>query len=370
MLRLAYANLFHNKVRLVISVGGVALALVLILALDAIFTGTERQLTAYIDNAGAQVFVSQDGVRNLHMASSWLPVSTVAEVRALPDVELATPILYVTNMIVVGEDRHLAYVIGLPPDAVVGKPWRVGAGVAVPQAGQIVLERTIAEKSGVGVGDVVQLFGQEFIVAGLADGTANLVNSVAFISIDDFWRLRGNSQAISFVLVKVRPGASPETVAAQIETEIDGVTAQTQEGFAQQERQVVRDMSTDVITIMNLVGFLIGLAVLALTVYTATLSRRSEYGMLKALGAHNMRLYRTVLAQALLSVALGFGLGLAFTLLLSASISRLGLNLALQVSGTSLLKVAGVSLVIAGLAAILPIKQIAGLDPAVVFRGK
>ncbi|MBM2850081.1 MAG: hypothetical protein HW418_3023, partial [Anaerolineales bacterium] len=152
------------------------------------------------------------------------------------------------------------------------------------------------------------------------------------------------------------------------EAGVNKVTAQTRQAFAAQERKVINDMSTDVITIMNLVGFLIGLAVMALTVYTATLARRAEYGVLKALGARNGHLYRAVLAQALISVLLGFALGLAFTLLLAVAVPRLGLNLALEVSGESLLKVGGVSLVIAGLSAVLPVRQIAGLDPAMVFR--
>ena len=48
MISLAFHNLFQNRVRLLISVGGVALALLLILSLDAVFTGVERQITAYI----------------------------------------------------------------------------------------------------------------------------------------------------------------------------------------------------------------------------------------------------------------------------------------------------------------------------------
>ncbi|MBI5828931.1 MAG: ABC transporter permease, partial [Chloroflexi bacterium] len=64
MTLLALRNLFQNKARLVISVGGVALALMLILSLDAIFTGMERRVTAYIDQSGADIFVSQSGVRN------------------------------------------------------------------------------------------------------------------------------------------------------------------------------------------------------------------------------------------------------------------------------------------------------------------
>jgi putative ABC transport system permease protein len=91
--------------------------------------------------------------------------------------------------------------------------------------------------------------------------------------------------------------------------------------------------------------------------------------VLKALGARNGHLYRAVLAQAFYSVVLGFALGLALVLLLSVVVSRLEFNLALQVSGASLLKVSGLSLVIAGFSALLPIKQIAGLDPAMVFRG-
>ena len=60
MIRLAFRNLFQNKIRLVISVGGVALALLLILSLDAIFRGVEQRVTAYIDHSGADIWVSQE----------------------------------------------------------------------------------------------------------------------------------------------------------------------------------------------------------------------------------------------------------------------------------------------------------------------
>jgi putative ABC transport system permease protein len=172
------------------------------------------------------------------------------------------------------------------------------------------------------------------------------------------------------LLAKVSEAESAEVVAARIQAGVRNVTAQTSADFAGQERRVVKDMSTDVITMMNLIGFLIGLAVMALTVYTATLARRAEYGLLKALGARNRHLYRAVLAQALLSVAFGFAIGLALTLILAAAVPRLGLSMVMEISRLSLLKVGGLSLVIAGIAAILPIRQIAGLDPVMVFRGR
>jgi putative ABC transport system permease protein len=368
--RLAFRNLFQNKVRLVISVGGVALALLLSLSLDAILEGIQRQVTTYVDQSDADIFVAQEGVRNMHMASSWLPASTAGKVRAVPGVESVTPILYVTNVIEAGDNRNLAYIIGLPPNATVGGPHRIAEGVTIPAKGQAIIDRTVAAKSGVALGDTIKILGEEFTLAGLAENMTTFTSSIAFISKKDFDRIRGETGAVSFILVKVKPGESPAVVAARIEQQVDKVTAEPRTGFAAQERKVVQDMSTDIVTIMNLIGFVIGLAVMALTVYTATLARRKEYGVLKALGARSAYLYRVVLAQALISVGLGFALGLLITIGLSAIVPYLGVSLSLQINSASLIRVGGLSLVIAGLSATLPIKQITGLDPALVFRGK
>lgn len=58
MFRVAFRNLFQSWTRLSVSVGGVALAMLLILALDAIVAGSERQITAYIERSGADIIVS------------------------------------------------------------------------------------------------------------------------------------------------------------------------------------------------------------------------------------------------------------------------------------------------------------------------
>jgi len=73
--RLAARNLIENKTRLLISVGGVGLAITLVLFFAAVFAGAQGRLTAYIDGAGADVWVSQQGVRTMHMSESALPSS-------------------------------------------------------------------------------------------------------------------------------------------------------------------------------------------------------------------------------------------------------------------------------------------------------
>jgi putative ABC transport system permease protein len=367
-LLLARRNLGRNRVRLLASVGGVALALSLTLALDAIYAGVANQLTTYIDRAGADVWVAQNGVRNLHMVASWLPDSATAEVRAVDGVADATPILYSTDTITAGDERAVAYVIGLPTGASVGGPWDLAAGTGAIGRGEIVVDRTFAAKAGVTIGDSVGVLGGQARIVGLSNGTASLVNSVAFISFDDFQAMRGNAPVVSFILARVAPGSSAAAVAAEIERDVPGVTAQTRSAFSSEERRLVMDMSADVISIMSVVGFVVALAVVALTVYVATLARRREYGVLKALGARNRVLYRVVLTQAALSVAMGFALALGFTWLVGFAVEQTNLNLELAITTVSIAKVGLFAAIIAGLAAVLPIRQVSGLDPAVVFR--
>src|SRR5512143_2142898 len=144
MLRLAFRNLFQNKIRLIISVCGVSLALLLSLSLDAILAGIQQQVTTYIDQSDADIFVAQEGVRNMHMASSWLPASAVGKVKAVPGVESVTPILYVTNVIEAGDNRNLAYIIGLPPNATAGGPSRIAKGVSILAKGEAIIDQTVA----------------------------------------------------------------------------------------------------------------------------------------------------------------------------------------------------------------------------------
>lgn len=370
MLHLALRNLFQGWTRLIVSIGGVALAMTLILALDAIVAGSERQITAYIDYSGADIIVSQAGVRTLHMSASSVSTRDLTSIRAEPGVASVTPILYMTNMLVVGDQRSLAYVIGLPAGAQAGAPWRMEAGARIPGSGKAVIDADVARQGGVGIGGVVTILGQPFTISGLATGTASITNSVAFISFDDFAQMRGGSDTASYLLVKARSGVSPTDLASRIQRDAPAVTAQTRAQFAAQERQIVGDMTTDLVSIMDLIGFAIGLAVMALTVYTATLSRRAEYGMLKALGARSADVARVALTQAYLSVVLGFALGLALTLTLAVVAPRIASNIALEVRVDALLKVAAVSFIIASLSALLPIVQIARLEPAQVFKGR
>jgi len=86
--RLDPARVFRNRTQFMLSVGGVALALLLMLSLDALLAGSEKDLVAYIEGAGANIFVAQDGVKNMHMASSAITYQDMRRAAHAPGVRL------------------------------------------------------------------------------------------------------------------------------------------------------------------------------------------------------------------------------------------------------------------------------------------
>jgi putative ABC transport system permease protein len=368
MFYLAWRNLSQSKTQFALGVGGVALALLLMLALDALLAGSEEDLTAYIIQSEADVFVAQEGVKNLHMAASAITWRDLRLASHAEGVASASPILYTTSVIETNQADILSYIIGFDPDEPLGGPQNLVAGTTDLQPDQVIIDEVVARSQELGLDDEIDIFGETFTIVGLTKGLTNIINSVTFIHLNDFQELRGD-QAISYALLRVKPGVKPNVVAAAINARNDDVTALSQLDFAREERQIIKDMSVEVLNLMNLSGLLIGLAVAALTLYTSALSKRREYGVLKAIGAKNRHLYTVVLAQAFLSLVIGVALALGLIWLMGLALPRFvpGFNLAL--TQASVLRVWLASLLIGVIAVLVPAWQVARLDPAQVFRG-
>lgn len=365
---LAWRNLTRTRAGLLFSMGGVALALTLTLALDAIFTGVANQLTVYVQRAGADLWVAQAGVRNMHMVASSLPAGIADQVAAVDGVQSVTPILYSTDSLAAGNERSIAYLIGVPPDASAGLPWQVVTGSGRPEPGSIVVDAAFAARARLGLGDTVRALGRTFRVTGLTAGTSTILNSVAFVTLDDFRAARGGASIISFILAQVRPSATPAAVASAIEQTVPAVTALTADAFAAEERRLVMDMSADVIAIMDTIGFVVALAIVGLTLYTTSLSQRRADAVLRAVGAHRGVLYRTMAAQAVLVAGGGSFAALALTLAAAWAASATGVSVRLEVTVEAMARTMIVATLVAAIASVLPVRQISRLDPLLVFR--
>lgn len=360
---LARHNLLRQRLRFALSAAGVGLALLLILALEAIYSGVLSQVTAYPDNQGAPVIVSQRGVETMHMSSSSLPLGLMRRLRRDPRVARAAPILY-SPITLNGREPVSSYLIGFGR---AGGPWEMASGRARPGRDGIVIDQITAERLGAGIGDRLLVAGGRLRIVGLARGTFSIISSVSFIDYSTFERLEGAAGSASYMLVWPHHGLSPGALVSHLNAAYP-VTAQTSGGFSSHERQVVSDMSTELIEGLVSIGFVVGIVVAGLAIYTATVARLREYAVLKAIGMRNRSLYGTILRQALLTVGTGLLVALALLALLNAVVGRVEPSISMLLSSSILIRAALATTLIGAVAALLPARRVARVDPASAYR--
>jgi putative ABC transport system permease protein len=363
---LARRNLFQDRRRAALAVGGVAVALLLVFVLQGIFDGAMRQVTAYLRGLPADVVVSQKGVKTMHMSSSALPESTVQQVGAVDGVARVDAIRFTTQTVRAHGRSQLSYVIGYDTATGRGGPEHMVKGRA-PRSGEVVLDEVAADELGVTNGSSVDTLGRRAVVSGLSAGGTNMANTTTFIPTEDFAAIRG--PAVSYIIVKAEPGVDSGTLARRIAGDVPGTTAQTRAGIVQQESNIVRDMSADVMQIMTVIGFVIALAIVALTLFTATLAKLREYAVVKAIGATPTRLTRMVLIQAIWSTGLALALAVLLTFGVQSLVATVTPNVRIAIEPSAVTRAGIAMLLAAALGALIPVRRLLKLDPMTVFRG-
>lgn len=115
-----------------------------------------------------------------------------------------------------------------------------------------------------------------------------------------------------------------------------------------------------------LLGFLIGTVIAGQTFYNFTLENIRQFGALKAMGTGNGTLLRMILLQSLLAGSIGYGIGVGL-----ASVFGLltkNTELAFRMPWWVLTASAGAVLFICMLSAMLSIRKVIRLEPAIVFK--
>ena len=359
---LARRQLLARRGRTVAAVLAIGVALLLVLALEAIFAGMEDRLTAYIDATGADVIVAQQGVETMHMTQSALGPETAAAVARVAGVAVAEPIVYRGAFVESepsGGSGIVAVVGGGPlPNLVAGRS---------PRAGEIVLDRDLAGKLGVVVGETVRVLGTTLRVVGEVEGTAAITGSFAFVARTTLERLLGAPGIASYVLVRAAPGVDADALAGRINRELPQATALPRSAFAASERRVVGDMSTSIVRGMVFVAFVIGVAVAGLVSYSQTLAQLRDYGVLRAIGMRARRALALVLAQVVTLVAASFVVALGLVAVLAVVLPALSPTLVLAVRWPDVVEVAMIAAAVALGAALVPVMRVVRVAPAAVF---
>jgi putative ABC transport system permease protein len=373
MVSLARKNLFHDRLRFVITVAGVAFAVTLVLVQVGLFMGLLNKATVTIENCSADVWVTSKETPNVDFAHTF-PETAVLRVRGVSGVERADNlIIQFMNIQLPNGAEEGSLVYALEDFRAWNLPWKVDEGNVddLKRGAYVIMDRSATRRYGpFEVGDYREMLGRRFKIIGTTEGAQSFTTSpVIFMDYknaqEQLQTLQGKTQ---YVLVRLAPGADREAVIAEIRRRLPYNDVWTKDEWAARSRRywVVSTGLGMNMGITVFLGILVGIVVVAQTLYTSAVEHVKEFGTVKAIGGSNWDIYRILGEQAVISAVIGFALGGILSLGMRPLMARLYLNVLISPQFAAAVFV-GTVLMCLG-AAMLSFRRVATIDPALVFR--
>ena len=376
MTLLARRNLFHDRVRFAVTLTGIVFALVLIIVQLGLFLGFTTTTSNNIDHSNADIWIVFHGVGYFDTGRMFSE-RKFYEVLSVPGVQQAEK--YIQNFAYWKKPDggvENVQVIGFHPGSGLGEPWNVieGSALDVKLEDGVIVDELYKEKLGVKkIGDRVEIGDHRARVVGFTRGIRSFTTSpfvyTSFKNSLNYTRPEAHEDQLAYILVKVTPGFTSDEVLKNLRARLTDVDIYSSQEFSRRTRFYWMFTTGAGLAVLTaaLMGLIVGIAVVAQTIYAATMDHIREYGTLKAMGATNGYLYRVLIEQAVWSAVLGYGFAMVAAYFIVEASEKGGALILMPFSMKIGMLFLAVFMCIA--AALVSINKVTRLDPAMVFRG-
>ncbi len=373
ILTLAFRNLCHDKIRLAVTLIGILFSVVLVAVQLGLYIGSSRDITALIDNAKGELWITAYGAKSFEDGGTLLTNKERHQALITPGVKSVAPVLSTfaewrkpeggsTRVVLVGADVEDE---GLAPFNVIEGTW---AEIKAP--GGIAVDTTYLAELGIaGMNSTAQIQEGRVRVRALTKGIRSFTQSpYVFAPIDRARALMGApEQTTSFHLVKLVEGADPAAVKAALAPRVAPAEVLTRdEILGRSLTQWLFNTGAGAALIGGaLLGTLVGTVIVAQTLYSSTKDHINEFATLRALGSSSGYIYKVILAQAAMSAGLGYALGMLIALLIVYAAQ--GSALPIMMTPSLAVGLLALTVGMCAISAVSAIFKVTKIDPVTVF---
>jgi putative ABC transport system permease protein len=371
---LATKSLLHDKLRFFITVSGVAFAVTLVFVQVGLFLGLMSNASLTIDQIEADLWVTSRNTPNVDFAHAF-PETYIKRVRSTPGVaEADNLIVWFMN-------------VNLPTGAVEGtevyalenfERWNFPRNIVegnvtdLRRGPYMVLDDSAKKRWGnFEVGEYREVLGRRLKIIGRTiDEKSFTTTPLTFMDYRLAQALnenvmRGNT---TYVLVRLAPGADIEAVRKELQRRLPYNDVFTRDEWAKRSRAYWIE-STGLglnMYITVFLGCLVGIVVVAQTLYTSTMEHIREFGTVKAIGGGNGDIYLILGKQATIAAIAGFALGALQAFALRPVMAKIDLKLIIPTELYVMVLIGAIALCLGS--ALVSFRKVATIDPALVFR--
>ena len=371
---LAQRNLFHDKVRLTVTLTGIVFSVVLIVVQVGLFIGFTTATSNLIDHSGADLWVTSKNVPYVEQGVAFSE-RKLNQVRTVPGVADAQKIIaHWTQWKRHDGGQESVQVVGINVDDSIERPWNLVEGRVedLKRPDAVIMDELYKQKLGVTrTGEVFEIGGHRARVVGFTRGIRSFTTSpyvfTSFKNAQDFTGLREDQTL--FILVKVVPGANLEQVRRALLDHVKDVDVLTNAQFGHMTTfyWMFTTGAGVAVLIAAVLGLVVGFVVVAQTIYATTMDHIREYGTLKAMGAPNRYVYKVIMKQAAISAAIGYVLGMIVSVFVVQGSQKGGAAILMPPPMAAGMFFLTLAMCIG--AALVSINKVTRIDPAIVFKG-
>jgi len=375
MVSLARKNLLHDRIRFAITLAGVAFAVTLVLVQVGLFLGLLGKATVTIEHSNADIWIAGRNTPNVDFGRP-IPETLALRARGVSGVERAenAMVQFMTIQLPNGATENVL-VYGLDDGPYWNLPWKVEEGLGgddLTRGYNLVMDRSASLRFGAfAVGDYREIGGRRFRIIGRsAEAESFTTTPIAFMGFSNAQSLSEQLRnRTTYVLVRVAKGQDPEEVAARLRPLFPYEDVFTRAQWATASRgywikSTGLGMSMGVTVFL---GILVGVVIVAQTLYTSAVENIRQFGTVKAIGGSNWDIYKILGEQALIAAVCGFSLGAGASYAVRPAMANIHLTVLLTPQFSGIVFVGTVAMCLA--AALFSFRRVALIDPALVFRG-
>jgi len=376
ILKIAYRNLMHKPVRSILTIGGVSMAVAVVVCLIGFDAGYRQSLKQDIDKMGYQLLVTAKGcpyeAATMMLQGGgglrYMPQEIYKKIITDPRVDVVTPQL--VHSIFDPNDSEgrgsVTLFMGVDDSFRKLKPWvqfKNGGWFSSSDANEVIMGYEVAELEQRVAGDKIFITGVDkvFTVAGVFERTGTQDDGLTFMPLQTAQKIFSLENKLTGIGIKLK--------------HIETITAFEEDLYNEPSIQVI-SMAQVKGTILNLVSSVrvmttaiaaiaVFIAVIGVinTILMAVFERTKEIGVMKALGATKYQIFKIIWTETTI-ICLGGAVGGAILAFLCSSLVGFFLKTILPYSPSgNIVIISTLSLAATG-AAVLIVGSIVGIYPA------
>jgi len=321
--QLIIKNLFRRKIRTLLTVLGICVGVVTIIALGALADGFEAGYGSMLAGSKADLILSQPDTMDISYSA--VDETVGAELAVLPEVEAVSGML---QGITQTEGEAFFIVFGYAEDSFILERFRIKEGVGlydhIPRelrGTPILLGSAAAEVMKKSVGDTLRITTTTYRIVGLYETGDTFEDSAAVLRLEDAQDLLGKDRQVSLFYIRLKEPNLRTRLEERLTRQWPDLKLSGTSEFA--DKQSMQAMMKGFVWVIGGLAIVIGGVGMLNAQLMAVFERTREIGVLRATGWNRRRVLGMILGESVLVCLAGGVLGIVTGWLLLLLLSKI-----------------------------------------------